>query len=150
MPHGKNCFQTASDMVMAKICTYPSSNYALPHWIFVLRCCVQCPWIDHPSPESDKHNSTFIPRICFRVYQHITRFTVYFRLPLNENKQCQLCESSTYSIINAKHYTIKELVAIDTSIVDFRQQFYIPAMHNISFHLQHVHILVTRHYVNTR
>ena len=39
MPHGKYMFQTASDMAMAKMCSYPTSKYALPHWKYILRCC---------------------------------------------------------------------------------------------------------------
>ena len=132
------------------MCSYPSSNYSLPHWGFAFSCYVQCPCMDLLSPESDKHNSTFIPRICFRVYQHITRFTVYFRLPLNENKQCQLCESSTYSIIDTKIYTKKEIVMMQSSIVDNHQQFYISTIKNLVFHLPHVKILVKNHYANTR
>ena len=51
MPHGKHMLQSESDISMATMCTYPSSNYALPHWKYVLRCCAQCPHIDIPSTE---------------------------------------------------------------------------------------------------
>ena len=50
VPHGKHMFQTSYDMLMAKMCAYPSSKYALPHWKYVLSCCAQCPRIDLPSP----------------------------------------------------------------------------------------------------
>ena len=53
MPRGNNMFQTAYDMEMATICACPSSNYYLPRWKCVLRCCDQCPRIDLPSPGSD-------------------------------------------------------------------------------------------------
>ena len=79
-------FQTASYMAMTTIFSYPSYNYALPHWKYVLRCCEKCPRIDLPSPESDHHNSNVSPRISFRVYQHIARCNVYGRRPFNENK----------------------------------------------------------------
>ena len=53
IPHGKHIFKTASNMDMAKMCEYPSSEYALPHWKCILCCCAQCTRIDIPSPESD-------------------------------------------------------------------------------------------------
>ena len=49
MPHGNHMFQTAYDMEMERMCTYPSSNYALPHLKYILRCCVQFPLIDIPN-----------------------------------------------------------------------------------------------------
>ena len=52
MPHGKHMFQTASRMAMSTMRAYPSSYYSLPHWICVLNCCVKCPRIHLPSPES--------------------------------------------------------------------------------------------------
>ena len=36
------------------------------------------------------------------------------RLPLNEKGQCKLCENYTDSTVNAKIFTIKELVMIET------------------------------------
>ena len=50
MPHGTHMFQTASYMVMEKMCAYPSSNYSLPYLTFVLHFFVECPRIDLPSP----------------------------------------------------------------------------------------------------
>ena len=38
-------FKTEYDMAMEKMCEYPSSNYTLPHWKFVLHCFAQCPHI---------------------------------------------------------------------------------------------------------
>ena len=51
IPYGNHMFQTASDMAVAKMCAYPSSNYSLIHWKCVLRCCAQCPRIYLPSTE---------------------------------------------------------------------------------------------------
>ena len=33
------------------------------------------------------------------MYQHIAFYTVHDKRPLNENKQCQFCETSTDSIL---------------------------------------------------
>ena len=51
MQHGNHIFNTSSDMVMATMCAYPSSEYLLPHWKCVLRCCAKYPRIDLPSIE---------------------------------------------------------------------------------------------------
>ena len=36
------------------------------------------------------------------------------RRPFNENRQCELCENYTDSTVNAKLFTIKEFVMIET------------------------------------
>ena len=84
MTHGDHMFQTASDMGMEKMCAYPLSNYVLPHCKCVLHCCVKFPWIDLPSPESDQHYYNVFPTIIFHMHQHIARFTVHGKHPLNE------------------------------------------------------------------
>ena len=75
--HGKHMFQSEYDMVMATMCAYQSHNYALQHWKCMLHFCLQCPWIDIPSPESDQHSSNFSPTIRFNIYQHIAHCTVH-------------------------------------------------------------------------
>ena len=109
MSHGKHIFQTASDIAMAKICAYTSSNYVLPHWKCFFSCYSQCLCMDLPSPESDQQNSNISSTIPFHVYQHIENCIVYGRRPISENNQCQLCETSTDSIITEKNYTRKEI-----------------------------------------
>ena len=97
--------------------------------------------MDLPSPESDQHNSDVILTILFHVYQHKACFTVHGRCPFNEKKWFQLCETSTDSIVTVNIYTGKELVIIESSILEFYQYFYIPDIHKLSFHLPHVRIL---------
>ena len=150
MPNGNNMSKTAYNIEMATMCVYTSSKYALPHFKCVLRCCAQCSWIGIPSPESDHHNSNFIPIICFCVYQHIEHCTVYDRRPFNEKKQFQLCEAYAYSIVTEKLYTIKYIFMMESSIVDFHQDLYIPAIQKLAFHLPHVHIIGTHHCGNMR
>ena len=74
MPHGEH---------MTTMCAYPSSNYPLPHWKYVLCCCARCTQIDILSPESDQHNSNVIPTIRFHVYKTIACCTANGILPLN-------------------------------------------------------------------
>ena len=52
IPRGKHMFKSASDMEMTTICAYTSSQYYLPHWKCVLRCCAEFPQINMPSFES--------------------------------------------------------------------------------------------------
>ena len=59
MPHGCHIFSKASDMENATMCTYPQSDHALPHWKFLLRCCVDCPCINITDQETTKkHDKT--------------------------------------------------------------------------------------------
>ena len=81
----------------------------------------------------------------FNVYQHISHFNVHGRHPLNEKKQCQLGDAPTYSIVNAKTITRKELLIMETSIVYFDQQLYMPAKKKLALNLPHRHILGTHH-----
>ena len=52
--------------------------------------------------------------------------------------------TSTY--INAILYTRKELVLLDTYITEIHDNFYIPAIQKMEFHLAHALILGTHHY----
>ena len=88
------------------------------HWhignLFV-RCC------DLPSPKSYQHNYNLFPTIYIHVYNIISLCTAHGRHPFNETKQCQLCDSSSGSKVNANIYTIKEIFMMETSIMDFCQ-----------------------------
>ena len=35
------------------MCAYPQSDYALPHWKCVMRCCAKCPSVNLPDQETD-------------------------------------------------------------------------------------------------
>ena len=45
MPHGRHIYVKSSDMANATMFSNPHSDYALPHWKFLLRCCAYCPCI---------------------------------------------------------------------------------------------------------
>ena len=111
---------------------------------------MKCPQIDLKSPESDKHNSNVSPTISFHVYQHIECCTVFYRTPFNENKQFQLCGSYIDAIFTTQMYTRKELVRMESSIVDFHWDLYIPAIQKLALNLPHIHIIGTHHCGNTR
>ena len=65
MPHGRQIYATAADTAMKKMCEYPPSQHEFPHWKFMLCCCANCPHIDLPDQESDKHHSNTPTSICF-------------------------------------------------------------------------------------
>ena len=59
MPHGRHIYAKSSDMTKAKMCTYPQSDHALPHWKYVLRCCAECLCINIPE-KYPQYGFTFI------------------------------------------------------------------------------------------
>ena len=48
MPHVHHIYAKASDMTKEKMCEYPQSDNALPHWKCVLRCCAKCTCVSLP------------------------------------------------------------------------------------------------------
>ena len=71
------------------------------------------------------------------------------RCPCNKNKPCQLCDAYTYTIVTKKLHTREELVVMESSIVEFRQDFYINAIQKLVFHIPHLRILGMHHCGNT-
>ena len=53
MPHRRHICAKSSDMEKAKMCAYPQSYYALPHWKFVMQCCAKFPSVNIPGQEID-------------------------------------------------------------------------------------------------
>ena len=54
MPHGRHIYAKSSDIVNGTMCTYPQSDHALPHWIYVLQLYYKYPCINLPDQETDK------------------------------------------------------------------------------------------------
>ena len=84
MPHVRHIYSKAADMEKAKMCIYPQSDHAPPHWKCVLRCCVDCTCINIPDQETDNKNSDTTPSISFHIYHIIVRCTAYGRIPLKK------------------------------------------------------------------
>ena len=53
MRHGRHIYAKSYDMSKATMCVYPQSDYALPHWRSVLRCCDNFPCINITEQETD-------------------------------------------------------------------------------------------------
>ena len=66
MLHGHHIYTKASVMAKAIMCTYPQSDHSLPHWIYVLRCCADCPCINLPYQEIDKNMKKKYPQLGFK------------------------------------------------------------------------------------
>ena len=131
MPHGKHMFQTASYMSMATMCAYQSSKYTLSYYKWVLCCCAKCPQIDRLSKESDQYNSNVIPTISFFVYKHIAHCTIHDRYLFRKINPFNCVSFSIDSIENSKVYTRKELVVMESSIMEFRRDLYIPEIQKL-------------------
>ena len=86
MPHGGHIYVKASDMENDKMCTYPQSDHALPHWKYILRCCADCPYINIPDQETNKKHEEKIPSIRFHIYHIIGRCTSHGRIPFKDKK----------------------------------------------------------------
>ena len=56
-----------------------------------------------------------------------------------------MCKQEYSPDKSTKIYTRKELVMMKTTISNFRNSFYIPAIQKLAFHLPHVRILDTNH-----
>ena len=104
MTHGRHIYVTASDMVMAKMCSYPPSQHELPHWKCVLHCCANCPCINLPDQESDMYRSNTSPSINFHIYHLVERCTVHGRLPLDEH-YFFVCVYRIRLLCHLKNYT---------------------------------------------
>ena len=65
IPHGRHIYAKASDMANSKMCAYPRSDNALPHWKYVLRCCADCPCINFPDQKKNKDMKKQHPQLGF-------------------------------------------------------------------------------------
>ena len=123
MPHGRHIYANSSAMTKTKMCSYPHSDHALPHWKRVLKCCAKCPCVNITDQEKDDQYSDTSTSIRFHIYHIIPRFTTHGRLPLNHRKICRMCKQDSASQYPTKIYTIKELVTMETKISNFHTSF---------------------------
>ena len=56
-----------------------------------------------------------------------------------------MCSTDLSSATPGRVYTLKELVLLETLISEFHEKYYITEIQKLTFHLPHMHILVTRH-----
>ena len=132
-------------MANAKICSYPQSYYAQPHWKCVLLCCDDCTCINIPDQETDNQYSYTTPSIRFHIYHIIARCTAHGIILFKDRKICHMCKQESSSDKSTKICTRKELVMMQTTISDFHTSFYIPSIQNLALHLPNVRILGTNH-----
>ena len=134
MTHGKHMFQIDFDIAMEKMCAYPSSKYALPHFKYILRCYAQCPQIDLTIPESYQKNSNVILTIRFNVYKHIAHCNVHGRFPFNEKKKCQLCGDYIDAIVTEKFIQVNSLLLRSHNLrTSIKNSSYLKCRSHVSF-----------------
>ena len=64
---------------------------------------------------------------------------------MKDKKICDMCKQESSSDHSTKIYTRQELVMMKTTISDFHNSFYIPAIQTLVFLLPHVSILGKNH-----
>ena len=142
MTHGHHIYQTASELAMTRICSYPQSQHSSPHWKFVLCCCSKYPCIDISIKESDQHNL----KICFHVYILVPLCMVHVRCTPEGGGICWLYLSVPALETNLKLYTRKEFVMTETSIYDYHTSFYIPDFFSMLITCPHAVWYITSEY----
>ena len=90
----------------------------------------------------DSQHSTTIR---FHIYHIIGRCAIHGRLSLKGKNTCYTCKQESSPDKSTKIYTKKGLIMLETTIYDFHNSFYIPAIQKLAFHLPHVRILGTNH-----
>ena len=103
MKHGCHIYAKAYDMTKSKMCTYPQSDHALPHWKRVLRCCADCPCISIPDQETTKKHEETIPSIRFHIYHIIGRCTAHGRIHLKDKKYVTCVNNHIHQITLQKY-----------------------------------------------
>ena len=83
----------------------PSTHPVIPHWKCVLCYCYKCPSIFIPIQEANKYKINQCPTIRFRVYRHVSHFTVHGIHAYKERTTCSLCSTIPISDITVKLYT---------------------------------------------
>ena len=82
MTHEPHIYAKSYDTSKATICAYTQSNHELPHWIYVMQCCAECPCVNLPYQETYDQYSDTSPSIIFHIYHLIARCTTHGRLIL--------------------------------------------------------------------
>ena len=115
-----------------------------------LRCCTKCPSINLPDQETDEQYLSTSPSIIFQTYHLIAPCKKHVRLTLTNKKSRRKCQQDTVSVKSTKIYTRKDLVIMETTILNLSTSFYIPEIQKLAFHIPHVQILGTNHCGDSR
>ena len=115
-------------MPKTKMCAYPQSYHALPHWKCVLKYCSKCTCINLPDQETDYPYFDTAPSIIFHIYHLIARCTSHGRLPLNKKEICRMCKQYSDSEKYTKIYTRKEIAMMEKTSSNFHTSFYIASI----------------------
>ena len=116
------------------MCTYPQSEHTLTHWKYALRCCADCPCINITDQETTKKHDETTPSIRFHIYHIIGRYANHGIISLKDKNICSMCKQESSPDKSTKIYTRKELVMMETTISNFYNSFYMPAIQKLALH----------------
>ena len=103
----------------------------------------KCSIIFTPNQELNHTTKTISLTIRFRLYKNVSHFTVHEKRPFEEKLTCVLWSTVKPEKPNAKFYSRKYPVLMETSIYDLHEKLYITSIQNMDFHFPHVRILGT-------
>ena len=98
MAHGRHIYDKSYDTEKDKMCIYPQSDHALPHWKCVLRCCARFTCINISDQETYNQYSETTPSISFQIYHIIGRCIAYGRIPLKDKKYVTCVNKNLHQI----------------------------------------------------
>ena len=133
---------------MYTTCAYLLYQHVSPHWKFVLHCCEKCPRIDIQIHDSDRQPSNTCTTLRFHL-QMFSLCTFHVLIP-SDYKSYMFCYKIPKTAPSTKLYPRKYLVMMEISISKCFTRFYIPTIQKLAFHVPHVIIIGTHHYVKTR
>ena len=98
-----------------------------------------------PNQEFQNNTQNMCPKIRFHVFKIFSYFTLHVRCTFEEKLRLELCSTVQPEKENAKVYSQKEIVLMETYISDFDKQYYIVEIKKLSFHLPYVLVIGTQH-----
>ena len=110
-----------------------------------LLCCDKCPIIIIISQEANKYTTNTCPTIRFHVYLNVSCCTLHGRRPYKQRTKRSMCSTVPRSDMSENVYTRKQMVLLETTIIEFYEKFSIPAIKKLYFYFPHVRIIGTHH-----
>ena len=147
-PNGNLVHTKVSQAAFSTMCPFPVTGIDLPKWNCVLKCCSSCPKVALPEEEVNENVGT--SKIKFHVYRDVSRCSICGVLPFDEGKVCMKCNDETDPSLKGRVYTKKEIVLLGEKISSFHQNYYMPAIEKLAYHLAHVRMLGSNHVGLTR
>ena len=147
-PGGNVLHTKASRAAFSTMCPFPVENIDIPKWHCVLKCCRNCPSL--LVPDEEKTENAQSTKIKFHVYRDVSRCSICGVLPFDGRKLCMTCNNQADPSLKGRLHTKKEIVLLEETITSFHQNYYMPSIEKLAYHLAHVRILGSNHVGLTR